>query len=191
MRRRDFQIRPHFLFNRLPMAMVVLLMMVLSSCSTWHYHHARVRIDVDQTNRINEVKINSTQLAAVEDPTNESSIARNEISIAEKKVVDQSPVINTDASTLTNYEDGNQATSFEKQMSTHHLLKVSKVEKTSLSGWMRIMIILFAVGLLLIILGAIFSAVLPGGFWWFFYLIGSLCIIAGFVILVLGLLGIM
>lgn len=178
---------------------LVAFVFILSSCSTWHYKIPRVSVDVDKTVYHNPGKVHSSDLTVTSRSNTMES--KNEL-----ETENLSTVADASTSVQLNVEDHKKSKTFfkettktkrmdpsfsEKLKNDHSLLQVKDVEKTALSGWLRIMIILFAVGLLLVIIGAILSAVFLGGLWWLFYMIGSLCILAGCVVLVLGLLGIM
>lgn len=167
------------------------ILFLLSSCSTWHYKHARVKIDADDAITVEEPS-----------PVAPLTIVANSETAPQQAEMDQSADISSPlkeqikiapGSNRLQHKDQSKSSGYfvQKFNQGKHLFKVNEVEKTQLANWLKIMIILFAVGLILLILGAIFSAVIFGGFWWFFYLFGSLCILAGCIVLVLGLVGVM
>ena len=169
------------------------MVLFLTSCTSWHYKHARIKIEpqngipVEETSNIAPVTPSmveaATENSVVSPSLNEQASISTDM-VANKNTIPQNAQLKHKQKADANYY-------VQKFDQGRHLFKVKQVENTQLSGWLKIMIILFAVGLILVIFGAIFSAVFFGGFWWFFYLIGSLCILAGFVVLVLGLVGVM
>lgn len=174
------------------------ILFLMTSCSTWHYKNPRVSIDMDQqvqNKPMKEHPNNPDVLLEADDAVYVSTITEENIAKEYSQVPGEMSIDAKKNNSLneevksSNTIIGEKYSSFHKVK--HKTYKVKHAEKTALSGWLRIMIILLAVGLVLLILGAIFSAVLFGGFWWFFYLIGSLCILAAAIVLLLGLLGVM
>ena len=175
--------------------MIALIGLTLTSCSTWHYQHSRVSVEREKTTTVTIEPTSAVSM--ITSPTdkviengkvelntiNNSTIDKNKsenISLA-KTDTKKSPVVTkTPVKSFIDHF-------IKKQNNDLH--KVKKVEKEAFSGWVRIMIILFVVGFLLILIGIFLSVFIFGGFWWLFYTFGALLIIAGFIVLILGLLG--
>ena len=79
----------------------------------------------------------------------------------------------------------------DKVKNNSKLLDVKDVKKTNMETWLLIMIILYAAGLVFIILGVVFTFTLFGPLGLIFYIIGALCLIAASIVLILGLTGVM
>jgi hypothetical protein len=169
----------------------------LSSCSSWHYHQPRVRVDLDQANELTQAP------AAIQTPLTSEAPA----------TVQQEPVLpsNSDVASIetqtqanaipatkahkvpakTKKEKKDPFSFIQKLKDDHQLFQVQDVEKTAMANWVRIMIILFVVGFVFLIVGIILTVTIFGGLWWIFYVLGSICILAACIILILGLVGVM
>ncbi len=180
---------------------IVGLTFILSSCSSWRYNNPRVSVEKETTPYVNQEVVLPVQLAAspeadvmedrilehgtVNDPRLSNTYPGNTQLTNENK--QNSPVVLT-----INHAKNNTSL---KLFSDHvkrqgnHSCKTKSVEKTALSGWVRIMVLLFVIGFILLLVGIFLSVFIYGGFWWLFYAFGALCILAGFVILILGLVG--
>jgi hypothetical protein len=181
--------------------------MVLSSCSSWHYNHPRVQVDQQRNDQpqIQQTQIpqdGNTTTTTAEILNNESTapevnvVATNE----EASTVKSVPVVNKKSRSLdksvpqkkvVKKETKGKGFFFEKFVKNNKLFKVKSVEKSAVTGWVRLMIILFAIGFIMCLIGIFLSVFLHPGFWWLFSFFGGLCILAGFIVLILGLVGIM
>jgi hypothetical protein len=177
---------------------------LLSSCNKWHYNHPRVKVDLDQPNEVNEATAFPQQRSVTtEVPENDGMTviqpSTTEVASVEKESKNtpvstphQSPIKHKKEGPVKHKKESKSPFSFIKKLNNgEHLFKVNEVEKADLSGWVRIMVILFVVGFIMVIIGIFLSVFLYPGFWWLFYFFGSLCILAGFIVLILGLVGVM
>lgn len=180
---------------------LLLATLLFYSCSSWHYQHPRVKTDsdgsdmemgsIDRSKTISEIV--TVQSVKIENSGAYKSDLNAEVVSTEKMVI-ISPVMKKETkvlssqSTKTKMDKKGTGYYTQKVMDDHYLLKVKEVEKSTLVGWVRIMIILFVVGFIFLLMGIFFSIFLHG-VWWMFSMLGSLCILAGFIILILGLVG--
>jgi len=174
------------------------------SCSTWHYKNPRVKVEIERPN-VDLISIEESK-AAAETSTSQSIMMENVVPAA---IEPSAEVASNEKTIALSSNNENRKINFpdkqskikkgkfglflftEKIIDQSRLFKAKDVQKSALSGWLRLMIIFFAVGLILIVTGAIFSVFIHGGVGWLFYLFGSLCILAGFIFLILGLVGVM
>jgi hypothetical protein len=169
---------------------------LMSSCNKWHYDHPRVKVDLDQPNEVNEATAFPQQRSiTTEVPMNNGTTviqpSNNEV-VSVENGVKNTPVTAPHQNPIKSKKPTKSPFSFiKKLMDGDRLFKVNEVEKSALSGWVRIMVILFVVGFILVLIGIFLSVFLYPGFWWLFYFFGSLCILAGFIVLILGLVGVM
>ncbi len=191
------------------LAIGVLVVLAISSCSPWHYNHPRIAVDKQQTVLLQkettpEVESNQVfttcEMLALENealdvtkPTEENS---SEIASVDKNVITTPSndhiknVVPVKQSKLK--KNKSKTVSYtERFKEKSQVFEVQDVEKSTLSGWVRIMVILFVVGFILLLFGIFFSIFLHGLFWWLFYMFGAMCILAGFIVLILGLVGVM
>lgn len=81
-----------------------------------------------------------------------------------------------------------------QKLTTHYRLHKSDVmdspEQTMMAGWLKIMIILYAVGLIFLILGVIFQYTVSWPVALVMYILFALCWLAATIVLVLGLVGV-
>ncbi len=179
---------------------LISLTFILSSCSTWHYNNPRVRVDKQNSTYPNNEIEEPAELAAIpwaegmEDKKAEHTLAVD--STKNRVNTDISYVENMNDQKLPSEASANYTKSktplnlFSDLIKTpHKIFKAQQVEKNALSGWVRIMVILFVVGFILLLIGIFLSVFIYGGFWWLFWTFGALCILAGFIILILGLVG--
>ena len=188
------------------MVVLVSLTFILSSCSPWHYKNVRVKVDTEKTDlniafaeapkNISETV--TAQSVYLESETSATPQENNALVSTDKSVVTASevkkeskiyPSQKAKVKVVKIKKEKKGIMYFTKQIMKNQLFKVKDVEKTALSGWIRIMVILFVVGFILLLIGIFLSIFLSGPFWWLFYAFGSLCILAGFVILILVLVG--
>ncbi len=183
-------------------------MFILYSCSPWHYNNPRVKVDKQQVNLVqneSEPVMDTKELTVtfqsiemekksvvIDNPEENSevvaSVSNNKINPPVKiKIKDITPVKHTKLK--KNRPDTPSYTERFKEKS--EVFQVQDVEKTMMHGWLRWMILLFVIGIILIVMGAIFSVLFFGLLWWLFYFFGSLCILAGFIVLILGLVGVL
>lgn len=181
---------------------------LLSSCNKWHYDYPRVKVDLNQANELNQAEaIPQIQPVTTEDPMDDGMTTvlqptTKEVAYVETNKQEQTAPVTTaehkapvkakkDPSTKA--QDNKKPFSFIQKLMNDgdKLFKVNEVEKSAVTGWVRIMIILFVVGFILVLIGIFLSVFLHPGFWWLFYFFGALCILAGFIVLILGLVGIM
>lgn len=198
----------HILRSSRYILMITIFAMVFTSCSTWHYNHPRVQVDQPKNDapQIDQALLPQEGNAT----TTTSEILKNDESLPEVNVVATSeeasieksaPVLNKKSKSLeksipqknkvVKKEKKSNGSFFEKLFKPDQLFKVKEVEKSAVTGWVRLMIILFVVGFILCLMGIFLSVFLHPGFWWLFSFFGGLCILAGFIVLILGLVGIM
>jgi len=183
---------------------VAALMLTLCSCTSWHYNHPRVKVDANRTQDVAYSKpAENTTASQIQEenvtvPNQENvelTVASTEKTLATDTKVkeNKAPVVKTvKAKTKTGKADKFNLFSYTKKLvSESKLLKVKDVEKSAISGWLRLFILFIVIGFILIIIGVILSVVVPGPIWWIFYLFGALLIVAALIILILGLVGIM
>jgi hypothetical protein len=170
---------------------------LLSSCNKWHYDYPRVKVDLNQANELDQTEaVPQIQPVTSEIPADNGTVvqpsANESVSVEADQHQQQAPVAVEHKSPVKAKKEAKKPFSFiQKLMDGDRLFKVNEVEKSALTGWVRIMIILFVVGFILVLVGIFLSVFLHPGFWWLFYFFGSLCILAGFIVLILGLVGIM
>lgn len=164
--------------------------LVLSSCSSWHYKHSRVSVDRDKAISLPIATV-PVELAVIPVENKITLMEKTELSANPKKA-DQVNNNKTSGEVKTNSTQGKS----QMNIFTDHIKKIGKafeapktVEKSALSGWVRIMVILFVVGFILLLIGIFLSVFIYGGFWWLFYTFGALCILAGLIVMILGLVG--
>jgi len=181
--------------------LIALVGLSLNSCSSWRYQNPQGNIAQPSPP---ENRISPDQVVDV-DPVQTSAV--NETGEFEPKTIGD-PVAKKNTPTITRLRKVNEKKSTpglithntkgksffsdfleHRKMLNDKVGKADHVEKAALSGWVRIMIILFVVGLILILIGIFLSIFISGPFWWLFYAIGALFIVAGFIILILGLVG--
>jgi len=178
-------------------------MATLSSCSTWHYNTPRIKVDrsteIDMASK-NEPKDSVATITAqsndVENSVRETAEINNQTASTETSVVTadvvkhKTKVLPVKSTQIKKEKKGIKYFT-QKLMKdiNQQLFKVKDVGKTAASGWVRIMIILFVVGFILILVGIFLSVFLGGPFWWLFYGFGALCLLAAFIILILVLVG--
>ncbi len=184
---------------------LVCLTFVLSSCSPWRYNYPRTKVDIEQSNEAQNLKdkqTNDVSTTCTESASNEyiksAAGEPEELSVgtSEETTVELTPARTASSSvdhSANTQENGTIVGWLTEKLGKEpqKLLKAQEVEKTALSGWVRIMIILFVVGFILLVVGILLSVLLHPGFWWLFYMFGVLCILAGFIVLILGLVGVM
>jgi hypothetical protein len=183
------------------LVVAISLTFILSSCSSWHYQHSRVSVDHNKVISLpvevstplqyeiipmnNKVELNTKEHTKV---TNVKSKNVDRV----KNISKTYPVTTTPVTTKTS------STPKKSIMAvfTDNIKKIGKafqapktIEKSALSGWVRIMVILFVVGFILLLIGIFLSVFIYGGFWWLFYTFGALCILAGLIVMILGLVG--
>jgi hypothetical protein len=171
---------------------------MLTSCSTWRYNkQPRVRIEAEVIPS-DDIQTDSREMinpsTILTEKKTESTLENN----TTIKYGEQENLQHTKVNKRKNPFVGSithKTPSFFKLMADQfkkhdkQVCKAKDAEKTALSGWVRIMIILFVVGFILLLIGIFLSVFIFGGFWWLFYAFGALLILAGFIILILGLLG--
>jgi hypothetical protein len=180
---------------------IIGLTFMLSSCSTWHYKHPRVRIEGEDPvySQMKEERPNDlTIMTTAEEPGNKQiktgpvadprlvTEQSDKFYLTDRNAPKSSVVKET---TLKNTNSPLKL--FANHVKTHKngTCNAQSVEKTAATGWVRIMIILFVVGFILLLIGIFLSVFVFGGFWWLFYAFGALLILAGVIVLILGLLG--
>jgi hypothetical protein len=186
--------------------MVSFLIIALTSCSTWHYNHSRVQVDkqkndepqIEQTQIPQDGNVTTTTAEILNNeqasPELNVAAANQEVSIEKSIPVieHKTKAIKKSAPTVKEVKGKKEGNFFTRQISKiTKLFKVQDVEKSAVTGWVRLMIILFAIGFIMCLIGIFLSVFLHPGFWWLFSFFGGLCILAGFIVLILGLVGIM
>jgi hypothetical protein len=188
---------------------VIAISFFFTSCSPWHYKNPRVRIDRQdpavqeevsnkdiQTESVTSQAIDIEKASILKDSIKQKESLNTEVASIDHKKVELS-VTKKSAQHMPAQKRVSKKTTkmsgnfFERALKSQPFFKVKDVEKSALSGWVRIMVILFVVGFILVILGILLSVFLYPGFWWLFYFLGTLCILAGFIVLILGLVGVM
>ncbi len=180
-------------FTQLSLFFISLLL--IYSCNTWTYQHPRVRVekmpDMETTERLPVPKADLLPRHIEEEKlalkSEEKVVALNEAPSRS----DNTRSKTADVTTTKHKTIKDQVVKHHNYKSDYHLNKVKQTQKTALSGWLKIMIILFVVGVVLIVIGAILAFAVGHGVWWIFYALGGLCILAGCIVLLLGLLGVM
>jgi hypothetical protein len=178
-------------------SLIAIIGLTLTSCSTWHYNTPRVSVDRVKTNTITTQPNSSVEIPVTHEPV----VANKKVVMTEHAIYNkpaQKDVIQVKdtkaktavlSTTQTTEKKSLFTTLTEKIAQKKNLLKVAKSEKTAASGWVRIMIIFFVVGLILLLVGIFLSVFIAGPFWWIFYALGGLFILGGLIILILVLLG--
>lgn len=176
--------------------------LILSSCNNWHYKHPRVRIDINrEIEKENEAKktnddfsveplVSIKEEESIKNDSNQKVNTSHFITYKKKSMNKESSThqINTQKKKAVSYFSF-MADQIQKQKSS--IREAKSVEKQAMAGWVRIMIILFAIGLILLLVGVFLTIFVSGAFWWLFYGLGALLILAGFIILILGLIGVL
>jgi hypothetical protein len=172
---------------------------MLTSCSTWRYNkQQRVRIETEAIPS-DDTHIYPSEMSNPVTTSTEKEIKlipekNTTVTYGEQKKIDPIKVNKQKPLVVKSIKDNKTPSTFQL-LADHfkrHDKKVCKaqdVEKTAASGWVRIMIIFFVVGFILLLFGIFLSIFIFGPFWWLFYAFGGLLILAGFILLILILLG--
>lgn len=183
------------------MVLFAIIGLTLTSCSSWRYNNPRVSVDKQTVIYTKPTNDAPKELSASSDDkmveeskteTRNTEVVTNLSSKPNKPVAIRTTHRKAPMLVKTNTEKSKPAFEvladlFKKK--ADNVNKTKHVEKAAASGWVRIMIILFVVGFILLLIGIFLSVFVSGGFWWLFYAFGALCIFAGIIVLILGLLG--
>lgn len=174
--------------------LIGIIALTLSSCSSWRYQHSRVSVDREKTTNVATAP-NST--VEVETASNDkvieggkmevNSINYNHSTKSDKVNSNNNNTIKLPLGAKTKSPINDIVDHFKKHSNAAH--QVKNVEKSTASGWVRIMIILLVVGFIVLLIGIFLSVFVSGAFWWLFYALGGLLLLAGLIVLILGLLG--
>ncbi len=126
--------------------------------------------------------------AETETLVNEVAVATTETK-AEVKQVKKNIVKSIEVKDAKNVLD---FTTYAQQLTKHsRLMKVKEVQKTAMESWLMWMIILFAAAFFFTIMAIIFGyAVYVPALWIIFWILAGLCWTGGFVVLILGITGV-
>ncbi len=176
--------------------LIGVIALTLSSCTSWRYQHSRVSVDREKTINIATTPNSLAEIAStpsdkvietgkMEQTTSTVSLVSSKKSnniALDQKADQKTPLMTKSKTPIKHLVD-----QFKKHTDATH--QVKHVEKSAASGWVRIMIILLVVGFILLLIGIFLSVFVSGAFWWLFYALGGLLLLAGLIVLILGLLG--
>jgi hypothetical protein len=174
---------------------------MLSSCSNWNYKHPRVRTESDKVDYVDANADLPNKLADSLSPNLVSDksitnpvIFHNRGNQNKTEYFNNKKTNDSKSGSIKNVDNKLAKSPFTFITKIHRvqhdkMAKAKSVKKEGASGWVRIMIILFVVGLILLLIGIFLTVFISGAFWWLFYGIGALLILAGVIVLILGLLG--
>lgn len=181
--------------------MIAIIGLTLTSCSSWRYNNPRVSVDKQNTiiaeptsDAPHEVAAASYDNVAGESKTEMKATPRTSTisNKSTKPVLVRTPAKKSSVVANVNVEKHKSIFDvFGDRLNkkTDQVNETKDVERTKASGWVRIMIILLVVGLILLLIGIFLSVFVTGAFWWLFYAMGGLFILAGLIVLILGLVG--
>jgi hypothetical protein len=187
------------------LALLAMMVMLTAANAQSRYKHVpRVKVDKKYTEKVTIKEKKSTATATTasyvnveetntvaETPvvTENTTVASNnqEVVVANhktKSVVKHHPVIKTN-------KKANHDAFTKKAKDNSKLMDVKDVKKSALEKWVLIMIILYAVGIVFLILAFVFLfALYSYALYYVFLIIGVLCLLAASIILPLGLAGV-
>lgn len=172
--------------------LIGLVGLTLTSCSAWRYNTPRVSVDREKAMYVNTATNVPIAMLTTQNHLKENgkidlgSINKVNISKPVSNITPKVKVNSANSETSIQHLKNNSPLHlFAKQVRNKKPCKIEHAEKATATGWVRIMIIFFAVGLILLLVGIFLSVFLFGPFWWLFYALGSLLILAAIIILIL------